>query len=278
MFEQGAKLYKIPPGCSDSACAIEVSPDEAKQLQASDGEGMVHVNNNGIFNDLDSAIKNAQQNSGTQAGATASSTGPSTDGTSPVDYSNKPTTQYIVFAPPASNPIAELAVAAYQNSGSPGGLTNAEQANVNIIIQTNSQGQDLDLSGHSRGSLTVDNAMNAAVNNGIFAPNVTVNYFGPAANVGSSTTTLQKLTDNSSATINSVSNPQDGVSAFVGGNPPTLPNNTGIPITVNNNDGSGPLANLFNVMFGTNTPHNCYGSSGSVGGCSTYWNFAPTSL
>jgi hypothetical protein len=36
-------------------------------------------------------------------------------------------------------------------------------------------------------------------------------------------------------------------------------------------DGKGFFSNLWNNLFGKATPHNCYGTSGSVSGCDKQW-------
>jgi hypothetical protein len=36
-------------------------------------------------------------------------------------------------------------------------------------------------------------------------------------------------------------------------------------------DGKGFFSNLWNTLFGKATPHNCYGTSGSVSGCDKQW-------
>ncbi len=253
MFEQGARLYKLPPGCSDSKCAVEVSPEEAKNLSKSQ-DGLVHVANNGIYNQLDDAIRLAQQNGGTK----------SADGS--IDNSNKATTQYLIYAPEASNVVSELMNAGYQKFLSPTlGLTNAEQANVNVINQTGKD--DLILDGHSRGSLTIGNALNESLNqNGKgAASNVNVNYYGGAANAADSSKTLQQLTGNEKATVNSTVHPQDFIGTVVGGNPATT---TGAA-----NDGRGAISNAVNILLGTDTPHNSYGSGNQrdPGTSEVYW-------
>ena len=51
MYQAGAQLYRVPPGCSDKSCAVPLSQEEALALKTSQ-DGKVHISNNGIFNDL----------------------------------------------------------------------------------------------------------------------------------------------------------------------------------------------------------------------------------
>ena len=42
-------------------------------------------------------------------------------------------------------------------------------------------------------------------------------------------------------------------------------------------DGKGFFSNLWNILFGKATPHNCYGTSRGVTGCDDQWSNIPTS-
>ncbi len=109
------------------------------------------------------------------------------------------------------------------------------------------------------------------------ASNVNVNYYGGAANAADSSKTLQQLTGNEKATVNSTVHPQDFIGTVVGGNPATT---TGAA-----NDGRGVIGNAVNVLLGTDTPHNSYGSGnqGKEDLSRVYWpeqtpNTAPKNL
>ena len=81
MYKAGAQMYRVSPGCSDQSCAVPLTEKEAMNLKTSE-DGKIHLSNNGIFNDLDGAVKYAQQHRGTM----------NPDGSK--DYSNKPEYQY----------------------------------------------------------------------------------------------------------------------------------------------------------------------------------------
>lgn len=129
------------------------------------------------------------------------------------------------------------------------------------------------LNGHSRDSLTVDNAMGSTLDK--FgtgsAAGLNVNFYGAAANAvraGDKLTRLQGGTgDNAAQALKSTVHPQDQVGTFLGENQQTQDGAK--------NDSRGFWANIWNIMKGEDTPHNCYGSGPS--GCKTYyWPNSPT--
>ena len=272
MFKSGAKMYRIPPGCSSSSCAIAVSADEAAKLRASQ-DGQVYVSNNGIFNDVDGAVKYAQQHGGVM----------NADGSK--DTTIKPSNQYVIYAAQTNNFVSELLVAGYQKGPtSVLGLTNAEQANTNIIIQNANQGAGTVFDNHSRGTLTNANAQTAALDvlGAGGAPAITANNYGGAQNLTTGNATLQQLTGNPHSTINSVIHPQDIVGTVSGGNPATPTYSTtsaatGVTTTVTAiNTGQNFVSNAVSIFTGTATPHNCYGTA-TTKGCDRIWDEIPFS-
>ncbi|KZS14398.1 Uncharacterized protein APZ42_020256, partial [Daphnia magna] len=128
---------------------------------------------------------------------------------------------------------------------------------------------------HSRGTLTTDNALQSINNQGgitdgngnTIKPSIQLNNYGGAQNNESGSKTLQQVTGNENAQINSVVHPKDLVGktpVLVGGNPTNQTYNntaTGSEPTKAQDDGKGFFSNLWNILFGKATPHNCYGTS-----------------
>lgn len=271
MYKAGAQLYKVPPGCSDKSCAVPLTEPEAKNLKTSQ-DGQLHISNNGIFNDLDGAVKYAQQHGGT--------TNP--DGSK--DYTTKPENQYIIFAPQANNVLSELIIAGIQKSGTTPyvGLTNAEEQTAKIVQHAMQKGQGVVIDSHSRGALTTDNALQSLNNQGglndaagnIVTTNVQLNNYGGAQNNATGNQTLQQLTGNKDAQINSVVHPNDFIGTVIGGNQAT-PSYTGTTANgtkaevKSTSEGKDPVSNIVNTMTGTTTPHNCYGTASKD--CGTQW-------
>jgi filamentous hemagglutinin len=281
MYKAGAQMYRVPPGCSDKSCAVALTEQEAMALKTSPQDGKVHISNNGIYNDLDGAVKYAQQNGGTM----------NPDGSK--NYSDKPENQYIIFAPQADNALSELIIAGVQKSGATPyvGLTNAEEQTAKIVQQAAQQGQTIVIDSHSRGTLTTDNALQSINNQGgikdatanIIQPKIELNNYGGAQNNETGSQTLQQVTGNENAQINSVVHPKDLVGKtplIVGGNPTnqTYPNATqpiDPPVATAKDDGRGFWSNLYNTFFGTASPHNCYGTGGDA--CRNQWGNMPES-
>ena len=226
-----------------------VVPDSEKLDLKTSSDGRVHIANNGIFNNTEQAVKNATQNSTT--------TGP----------------QYVIVFPEADNFVSELLVAGYQKflEGKSLGLSNATQANVDMVNQYGESGLHLD--GHSRGSLTVNNALEYIAEESDSAgraSNTTVNFFGPAANAKETDNTLAQLqgrdsiddTEKRESLILKMQNHVgDPIGTVIGGNPAT---GGTIP------SGSSVVKEQFNAVQGKdNTTHNCYGTAPPE--CSEIW-------
>lgn len=227
-----------------------LTPEEKKNLQAGP-DGKIHVADNGIFNDLDAAAKYAAQHSTGEGGP-----------------------QYFVYFPEANNAVSELMIAGYQSfmEGSTLGLTNATKETVELM---NQYGQDgLHLDGHSRGSMTIGNAlqyMEDQSSSGGLLAGTTINFFGPAFNVQKADQLLGSLQDRTSVTdpqklidmtLQYQNHMADPVGGLIGGNAPT---GGTIP------DGSGILTEAIRAATGQPiTSHNCYGQS-SQQGCGGFW-------
>jgi filamentous hemagglutinin len=165
---------------------------------------------------------------------------------------------FLVHFPQANNAISELLISGYQKflEGGTLGLTSATQQNVNLWQQT---GGDITLDGHSRGGMTVGNALQYLNSTGATGSNTQVNLFGSAQNAQDTANTLNSLT-NGTGQVNQATNNYDFVGRVLGGNPGTGGN---IPT------GSNPVLEFIKMMGGESTVHNCYGTPIRQG-CDSY--------
>ena len=135
--------------------------DEEKLNLKADEKGNVNIANNGIFNDEKAAAKYAEQHSTTNG------------------------EQYFIHFPEANGVTSELMIAGYQKylEGDIVGLTNATKEVKWSLSHYGSAGLHLD--GHSRGSMTIGNALQSLLNDmgteGTLSE-TTINLFGPAFN------------------------------------------------------------------------------------------------
>ncbi|NBI41709.1 hypothetical protein GVX86_09685 [[Haemophilus] felis] len=191
---------------------------------------------NGILNDQQAAAKYAVQNYIAEK-----------DGTS--IYKNI----YFVHHPQANNDISELLIASYQKylEGSIGSLGNSTLQAKNIMEKYGTQG--LYIGSHSRGTLTVDNALRELDkydNRGILS-NTKVKMVGPAADVNQANRRFIRLQgNNSKESIRFENNKLDSVGSLIGSNPYTTKTN------INN---FGIFKRTYDLLFGDTSAHNCYG-------------------
>jgi filamentous hemagglutinin len=174
--------------------------------------------------------------------------------------------------------LSELLVAGYQKylEGDFWGLANATQETKDAMLEYGEPGLHLD--GHSRGAMTVGNAMDSLNSEG-YGPGTlsgtTISFFGPAYNAAVADNTLSYLQGR-----DAVADPQqrqdmvltlqnhmaDPVGRFIGGNPPT---GGTIP------QGTSWIGQVWRAATGqTNTSHNCYGAP-MQGGCGPFWLNTP---
>lgn len=183
-------------------------------------------------------------------------------------------TQYFIAFGKADNRVAELLVAGYQKflEGDFWGLTTATQENKNMMNLYGRSGLHLD--GHSRGSMTVGNAMESLLNDFNSAGQLgrtTANFFGPAENVAHANTVLGILQNREGMTKtndyndsllhyqNHKSDPIGGL-IFIGNNPST---------GGTNRPEKNWMSEARNAMGGEYTVHNCYGKFSKS--CSIFW-------
>jgi filamentous hemagglutinin len=220
----------------------EMTPEEKAKIEPGS-----RIANNGIFNggpnDPKAAQDLAEQNS--SGGA-----------------------QYLVHFPQANNLVSELLVAGYQKflEGGTLGLTNATQQNVDLWNQT---GGSVTLDGHSRGGMTVGNALNAVNEQGGKGGATNVNLFGSAYNAQDAANTVNQIT-NGQGQVTSQVHKDDFVGTALGGNAAT----GGATPT-----GSSTLQEWIKMLGGNSTVHNNYGKGkevpdgqgGRKNGIDDYW-------
>ncbi|MFO2466511.1 hemagglutinin repeat-containing protein [Pseudomonas sp. 15FMM2] len=236
----------------------ELNEEERRNLKASP-EGIVYVADNGIFNDEGAAAKYAYQH------REVGSTNP----------------QYFLWFPDTGNLVSELMVAGYQRvmDNDFWGLTNSTEATRQLQLDYGKKGLHLD--GHSRGTMTIGNAMQSILNlpdaSGLLS-NTTLKFFGAAYNVFKADEQLSSLQNRDAVTDQAKreqmtveyqihNNDPVGTLGIMGGNP-----GTGGVIPPD----SSKLKELLNVFTGDTTVHSCYGAG--VKSCTRYWTDSPGSL
>ncbi|SNV62635.1 two-partner secretion domain-containing protein [Pasteurella dagmatis] len=203
---------------------------------------------NGILNDIQAAAKFARQNyiAGRDAQTGTLST--------PL-YENV----YFVHHPKANNIVSELLIAGYQKWTV--SADNSVKQAIDILKDKGNSQQGLYLGSHSRGTLTISNALQTLYpdkqNAGLLA-NTTLKMVGPAANVSKADNILNylqgkgedRMSKEGAILIENSQHDTVGSSLFIGNNPYTI--NTNLK-----NKGSGVL--LWDIAFGESSSHNCYG-------------------
>ncbi|MCW8908621.1 MAG: hemagglutinin repeat-containing protein [Sedimenticola sp.] len=213
-----------------------LSEEEKRNLRPG-SDGKIHIAANGIFNDEEAAAKYALQHS--------SESGP----------------LYLVHFPEANRVVSELMIAGYQRflESDLLGLTNSTAQVKNTMEQYGQSGLHMD--GHSRGAMTIGNAMESLENTpdskGSLS-HATVNFFGPAYNAVQADILLSGLQDRSGMpeemqaemVLKYQNHVADPVGRFVGNNPPTggtVPQDSSV------------LTEMFRAVIGEpDTSHNLY--------------------
>lgn len=209
--------------------SVPLTQEEKRNLKP-DPDGKVHVFANGIFNDQSAAVGYAAQM--TQVG----------DGEI-----------YLVHFPQANNALSELLVAGYQKfmEGSAWGLTNSTQEFVNLMNAYGNSG--LALYGHSRGAMTIGNAMEALAeepaSSGVLS-NTSVSFFGPAYNAQEAAGLLNHLSGGKNSVVQLENHAADFVGSLIGANPPTWDQ---IP------PGRAKAQEWMDIVRKDVTTHSCYG-------------------
>ena len=237
-FLDQTKMYKKVPVTDDKGNTTIQWQEMTLEEKAKIPPGS-RIANNGIFNGGPNDPK-AAQDLATQNSSDAA--------------------DYLVHFPQANTLVAELLVAGYQKFLENGttGLTNATQQNVDLIKQT---GGNITLDGHSRGGMTVGNALTAVQEQGGAGGKTNVNLFGSAYNAQNAANTVNQMT-NGTGEVKQSTNNYDFVGRILGGNAGTggtLP------------PGSSVLEEVIRTMGGNSTVHNNYGQGQDQKGIDDYW-------
>ncbi|WP_255423604.1 hemagglutinin repeat-containing protein [Xanthomonas sp. GW] len=250
--DEDGKLIKVvdKDGKEQFVHGRELTEEEIKNLQPGT-DGKVHVALNGIFN------------------GTYGNDVPAEKYANQHNISDGP--QYYIHFPQADNSLSELLIAGYQKylEGDFWGLTNSTRELEGVMLQYGTTGLHLD--GHSRGSMTVGNAMESIAkitgSSGVLS-NTTISFFGPAYNAEKADGVLSGLQnrdmqfDPQAMVLTLQNHIADPVGRLIGGNPAT---GGTIP------EGSSWISEVKRALGGQGTSHNCYGS-GSDSRCSQLWN------
>ena len=251
-LEKGRNIYLLH----------ELSDQERNQLQkvtytdpkTGKTESKYVVAFNGIFNDRNSAAKFAVQNY--IAGRD--------DKTGNIDQKVYKDV-YFVHHPEAKNGLSELLVAGYEKMfetsfGNLLGMDNSSLQAMNIMKQYGKD--DLYLGSHSRGTLTVSNALKALNTEDNrekkLLSNTSVKMVGPAADITRADGYLSQLqtgkerttSDGSIRIENHASDPVGSMPILLGGNPAT---------TSENNLNKGWIARISDIFGDNSSVHNCHG-------------------
>lgn len=251
-LEKGRNIYLLH----------ELSDQERNQLQkvtytdpkTGKTESKYVVAFNGIFNDRNSAAKFAVQNY--IAGRD--------DKTGNIDQKVYKDV-YFVHHPKAKNGLSELLVAGYEKmfEGSFGNVLGMDNSSLQAMNMMKQYGKDdLYLGSHSRGTLTLSNALKALNTEDNQAKKLlsgtTIKMVGPAADVTRADGYLSQLqtgkerttSDGSIRIENHASDPVGSMPILLGGNPAT---------TSENNLNKGWIARISDIFGDNSSVHNCHG-------------------
>ena len=251
-LDKGRNIYQLH----------ELSDQERNQLQkvtytdpkTGKTESKYVVAFNGIFNDRNSAAKFAVQNY-------IAGRDDKTGNINQKVYKDV----YFVHHPKAKNGLSELLVAGYEKmfEGSFGNLLGMDNSSLQAMNMMKQYGKDdLYLGSHSRGTLTVSNALKALNTEDNrekkLLSNTTVKMVGPAANVTRADGYLSQLqtgkerttSDGSIRIENHASDPVGSMPILLGGNPAT---------TSENNLNKGLVERISDIFGDNSSVHNCHG-------------------
>lgn len=236
MFVSEAKMYHKVIDSDGKVQWIELTEEQKLNLQAGQ-DNKIHIFNNGIFNPLENAQQLAEQNNNAD---------------------------YLVYFPEANNFLSELMIAGYMKflEGTTVGLTNATQTNVQIMNQYGNR--NLQVDGHSRGGMTIGNALETIAQQGNaegILVGTNISLFGSAYNAEQAADLLNKLS-NAIGSVQSQVHIDDFVGTILGRNQPT-----GGTTPINSN----LLKEWVKIFYGNSTPHNNYGNGKPDGSGQAYW-------
>jgi len=212
-------------------------------------DGKIKLFTNGIFNDEPVAGGYAMQMSEAPAG-------------DPV---------YMIYFPEANNALSEVLVAGYQYylESSMLGISRSSAEVLDAMRRYGESG--LTLVGHSRGAMTIGNAMEALETEGDSTGSLLdtdVKLVGPAYNAQEAANRLDRLSDGFSLGVDLQNHADDFVGTIIGKNPATYGNRPA---------GSSALTETLRLFGDAPTVHSCYGTGDASRGCKDRYGKAPTS-
>lgn len=232
----------------DKPIMRELSAEEKMALKAGP-DGRIRIGVNGIFNNADAAAIYAAQHNGSGGGPL-----------------------YMVSFPETSSTVAELMVAGYQKhlENEFWGLSRSTAEITELLKHYGTQGLELDA--HSRGSMTVGNALEVLKSNNAAPGTLSETYlkfFGPAYNAEKAAGLLYQLSGGMQDSVSLENHRDDFVGSIIGGNPATF-DQVG--------PGSTKVKEWLNMFGGSATVHSCYGSGGGKPDCNAYGNPNPVNI
>lgn len=228
---------------------LRLLSEEEKKNLVPGADGRVNVFTNGIFNDEGAAGNSALQMSETPAGDIV----------------------YLIHFPEAERALSELMVAGYQyylESTSLGGVSKSAEEVINVMERYGAEG--LNLTGHSRGSMTIGNAMEVLEKkdgNSAVLLDTNIRLVGPAYNAQKAAKLLYKLSDGYSAGVELQNHADDFVGGWIGRNPATYDKRP---------DGSSSFKEAVKMFGDVPTVHSCYGATDTNYGCTKAYGKAST--
>ena len=168
---------------------------------------------------------------------------------------------YMVYYPQADNIASELMVAGFQTflEGNVSDLANATQEVKEFMNIYGESG--LNLTGHSRGTMTIGNAMESLEQDGAQGVlfNTSAKFVGAAFNGQQAADLLDSLSKGNVTSIQMQIHQDDFVGTLIGRNEMTY---SGRP------EESSVIKEWINIFTGTSTAHSCYGAGRD--GCGSY--------
>lgn len=222
---------KILIGADGRPVTTELTEAEKKALKPQPAEKL-NVFTNGIFTDEAAAAGYAAQMSELPVGEDV----------------------YLVYYPQADNGISELMVAGFQKvlEGGIADLSNASQEVKGLMEQHGSEG--LNLVGHSRGAMTIGNAMEVLSeepdSSGVLE-NTQIKLVGPAYSAQVAANMLDEMSDSKQSVVLLQNHADDLVGRVVGNNPATYDQRPAE---------SSMWKEWLGIFGGAPTVHSCYGT------------------
>ena len=187
--------------------AVEVDMKDHQIVAGPDGK--VYIFNHGIMNTESQALENAAKQSQPEANQQG---------------------VYVVINPHTGSVIGEVVYAAWDKTLAPVfGISNAAEANIDLVNSARSQGATANITNHSRGGITGENFTGQMRRDGVTnAPITMIQLNGSAGNAQNVQGNLNQITSGRGQ-VNQSTHQNDLVGRIIGGNPLTggLPSSFG---------------------------------------------------